>query len=176
MALGVPCIGFDVGGIRDQIGTSGLTLPFDHRLAADADTHLYQTRIPDEIVEFWVKQLSLCFNLRKSTSISPLWHFKRQRDFVPNTPFSIGKTNYQDSRHYDELNVALQMTGMVFAPAVNQSNVSQNRRGKTSPSKTYFFYRHRHKIAITGVHILFRRANNLVYRSANSDRQTTIRE
>lgn len=57
MALGVPCIGFDVGGIRDQIGTSGLTLPFDHRLAADADTHLYQTRIPDEIVEFWVKTI-----------------------------------------------------------------------------------------------------------------------
>ena len=57
MASGGPCIGFAVGGLREQIGTSGMTLPLDHRLADHSDTHFYQTRVPDEIVELWEKTI-----------------------------------------------------------------------------------------------------------------------
>lgn len=57
MALGVPCIGFDKGGIKEQIGQGGIALPFDDRLSADPETKLYQPKVPIDAVEPWVNAL-----------------------------------------------------------------------------------------------------------------------
>lgn len=57
MSLGVPCIGFDVGGIKEQIGQGGITLPFDDRLAALPNTLLYEPQVPIETVLPWVNAL-----------------------------------------------------------------------------------------------------------------------
>ena len=58
MALGVPCVGFDIGGIKEQIGQGGVTLPFDDRLTANPDTMQYQPQVPVETVQPWVETLS----------------------------------------------------------------------------------------------------------------------
>lgn len=57
MAHGVPCIGFDIGGIKEQIGQGGMTLPFDNRLAPDPDTMQYQSRVPADTVQPWAEAL-----------------------------------------------------------------------------------------------------------------------
>lgn len=57
MALGVPCVGFDIGGIKEQIGQGGMALPFDNRLAAHSETRLYEPQVPGELVQPWVDAL-----------------------------------------------------------------------------------------------------------------------
>jgi len=57
MALGVPCMGFDIGGIKEQIGQGGITLPFDDRLSAHPDTLQYQAQVPSDSVLPWVNGL-----------------------------------------------------------------------------------------------------------------------
>ncbi len=57
MALGVPCIGFNIGGITEQIGRGGITLPFDNRLSAHPDTLQYQIQVPIDSVLPWVDTL-----------------------------------------------------------------------------------------------------------------------
>lgn len=57
MAMGVPCVGFDIGGISEQIGGGGIVLPFDSRLAADPKTMQYNPYVPDDVVLPWVNIL-----------------------------------------------------------------------------------------------------------------------
>ncbi|RUS65195.1 glycosyltransferase [Pseudorhodobacter sp. E13] len=57
MTLGVPCIGFDIGGIKEQIGGGGLVIPFDDRLSASSETGLYSSRCADEPVSTWTEAI-----------------------------------------------------------------------------------------------------------------------
>lgn len=57
MTLGVPCIGFDIGGIKEQVGQGGLVIPFDDRLAASPKTGLYSSRCEEEPVRQWVSEI-----------------------------------------------------------------------------------------------------------------------
>lgn len=54
MTLGVPCIGFDIGGIKEQIGNGGIVLPFDDRLSASPETGLYRSKCAVEPVDMWI--------------------------------------------------------------------------------------------------------------------------
>jgi hypothetical protein len=62
MALGVPCIGFDIGGIKEQIGEGGVLMSFDPRLSADAATGLYKSSVPNEPVSAWGSSLTDLLN------------------------------------------------------------------------------------------------------------------
>jgi glycosyltransferase involved in cell wall biosynthesis len=57
MALGVPCLGFDIGGIREQIREGGVILPFDRRLAASPETMRYTSAVVPEPVETWAEAI-----------------------------------------------------------------------------------------------------------------------
>lgn len=57
MALGVPSLGYDIGGIKEQIGAGGVVLPFAQCLAASPETGLYESAVPPEPVEAWAKAL-----------------------------------------------------------------------------------------------------------------------
>ncbi|TQM89903.1 glycosyltransferase family 4 protein [Roseinatronobacter monicus] len=57
MALGVPCLGYDVGGIKEQIGLGGRTLRFDSVLASDKVTGSYTSRVPKGPIDDWEKEI-----------------------------------------------------------------------------------------------------------------------
>lgn len=83
MALGVPCIGFDIGGIGEQIGKGGVILPFDNRLAADLETSLYQIQVVDEPINLWANVLhSLLTSHIKYESLSK-FAVEEARRFLP---------------------------------------------------------------------------------------------
>lgn len=53
MTLAVPSVGFDIGGIKEQIGRGGVVLPFDHSLSASPETGLYTSECSNESVMRW---------------------------------------------------------------------------------------------------------------------------
>ena len=58
MTLGIPCIGFDIGGIKEQIGGGGIVVPFDERLSASSETGLYSSRCANEPVDTWIAAIN----------------------------------------------------------------------------------------------------------------------
>jgi glycosyltransferase involved in cell wall biosynthesis len=53
MSLGIPCIGYDIGGIAEQIGKGGVTIPFTSTLASDPETRKYRAVSDTLAIEAW---------------------------------------------------------------------------------------------------------------------------
>lgn len=57
MSLGIPCLGFDVGGIAEQIGRGGKTLAFDPALASDPLTRKYKAINEARFIDPWEREI-----------------------------------------------------------------------------------------------------------------------
>lgn len=70
MSFGIPCIGYDTGGISEQIGSGGTVLPLPQYMRADPKTHLYDVNIKPADIEVWRNEIVQLFEPERYEALS----------------------------------------------------------------------------------------------------------
>ncbi len=73
MSFGIPCIGYNTGGIPEQIGSGGIIIEMNKSLVADKETGLYNTQVDHEDIDVWRHHI-----LRLLHSEQEYMHLSRQ--------------------------------------------------------------------------------------------------
>lgn len=87
MSLGIPCIGYDIGGIAEQIGKGGVTMPFNSALVSDPMTRKYKAISDSFAITPWE------IAIRRLLEDSLVYHETSQHAMIEAQRFTSDRTS-----------------------------------------------------------------------------------